>query len=106
MIFTKMYFLVFLVNFLCLQHILAQEYHVKDFNATGNGIADDTSAVRAAVAAAVKSNGGRVVFDAGYTFLTGCFNITSNIILDVRGRILGSQESDSYHYFLVEPLPW
>ena len=99
-----MYLLVFLVSFLCLQHILAQEYHVKDFNATGNGIADDTSAVRAAVAAAAKSNGGRVVVDAGYTFLTGCFNISSNFILDIRGTILGSQNSD--HYALVDPLPW
>ena len=99
-----MYLLAFLVVFLNVQHTLTQVYPVIDFNATGNGIADDTNAVRAAVAAAINSNGGRVVFDAGYTFLTGCFNISSNFILDIRGTILGSQNSD--HYALVDPLPW
>ena len=99
-----MYLLAFLVAFLNVQHTLTQVYHVIDFNATGNGIADDTNAVRAAVAAAINSNGGRVVFDAGYNFLTGCFNISSNFILDIRGTILGSQNSD--HYALVDPLPW
>uniref|UniRef100_A0A914EIM8 Uncharacterized protein n=1 Tax=Acrobeloides nanus TaxID=290746 RepID=A0A914EIM8_9BILA len=83
-----MYLLAFLVAFLNVQHTLTQVYHVIDFNATGNGIADDTNAVRAAVAAAINSNGGRVV----------------NFILDIRGTILGSQNSD--HYALVDPLPW
>ena len=84
--------------------VLSQEYHVKDFNATGNGIADDTHAVRSALLAASKSNGGRVIFDAGFTFLTGCFNVTSNIILDVRGTVLGS--NDTNNFVLVQPVPW
>ena len=89
-----------LVSFLCIslyfQPLLTQDYHVKNFNATGDGKADDTNAVRAAVAAAANSQGGRVIFDAGYTFLTGAFNISSNVILDIRGNILGSNLTDHY----------
>lgn len=93
-----------LINF---NVIFGQDYHVKDFNATGDGIADDTRAVRAAMAAAEHSNGGRVIFDDGLIFLTGAFNVTSNVILDVRGRILASQSNDTaYMYPLRPPLPW
>jgi polygalacturonase len=76
--------------------ILGQDYRVLDFNATGNGIADDTDAVRAALAAAAATNGGRVIFDYGRIFLTGCFQVKKNIILDVRGMIKGSNLSDHY----------
>uniref|UniRef100_A0A914D545 Pectate lyase superfamily protein domain-containing protein n=1 Tax=Acrobeloides nanus TaxID=290746 RepID=A0A914D545_9BILA len=74
------------------------------FNAAGDGKTNDTSAVRAALAAAENSNGGRVIFDANYTFLTGCFNVTSNIILDIRGTLLAYNNSDGY--VPVQPLPW
>lgn len=81
-----------------------QDYHVLRYGAVGDGETDDTNAIRAACLAAERSNGGRIIFDEGYTFLTGCFNISSNVVLDVRGKILGSQKSDGYN--LVEPLPW
>uniref|UniRef100_A0A914DQB5 Pectate lyase superfamily protein domain-containing protein n=1 Tax=Acrobeloides nanus TaxID=290746 RepID=A0A914DQB5_9BILA len=86
-----------LLILLCnLPGFLAQVYSVRSFSATGNGQTDDTNAVRAALAAAAKSNGGSVLFDAGYTFLTGPFNVTSNVILDIRGKILGSNQSSAY----------
>jgi polygalacturonase len=87
-------FLIILTSWCILT--FSQEYHVKDFGAIGDGKTDDTNAVRAAVAAAASTNGGRVIFDVGYTFLTGCFNASSNIILDIRGTILGSNLSDHY----------
>uniref|UniRef100_A0A914CWI1 Uncharacterized protein n=1 Tax=Acrobeloides nanus TaxID=290746 RepID=A0A914CWI1_9BILA len=58
------------------------------------------------MAAATNSNGGRVIFDANYVFLTGAFNVTSNIILDVRGTILASNTSDEFTYPIIPPLPW
>lgn len=76
--------------------VLAQEYNVKDFGAIGDGIADDTNSIRAALQAANNSNGGRVIFDAGSKFLTGCLQLSNNTILDVRGTILGSESSDHY----------
>jgi polygalacturonase len=91
----------FLLNF---KNILSQDFYVKDFNATGDGKTDDTNAVRAAFNAAAKNGGGRMVFDKGYVFLTGCFNMTSNIIWDIRGVILASNSSNDY--VAVQPLPW
>ena len=82
----------------------AQTYSVLKYGAVGDGKSDDTTAVRATLAAANASNGGRVIFDANYTFLTGCFNITSNIILDIQGKILAS--NDSKDFVPVQPLPW
>lgn len=84
----------------------AQVYHVLDFNATGDGIADDTMAIRSAMQAAERSQGGRVVFDEKYRFLTGAFNATSNVIIDVRGTILATNASDGFHYPVIEPCPW
>lgn len=89
-------FLFLLIFLASLSQVLAQDYHVKNFNATGDGIADDTNAVRATLAAANNSNGGRVIFDAGYTFRTGCFHLSSNVILDIQGTILGFNDSDHY----------
>lgn len=82
-----------LLSFVC---IIAQDYHVIKFGAKGDGVTDDSGAVRAAFAAANNTQGGRVIFDAGYTFLTGSFVIGSNTILDARGVILGSTDPECY----------
>jgi len=50
------------------------------------------------------AGGGTVHFAAGRTFLTGCFNVSSNTILQIDGTILGSPNSTGY--VLVDPLPW
>ena len=84
--------------------VLAQDYHVLNFGAVGDGITNDTKAVRDALMAAYKTNGGRVIFDADYQFLTGPLNITSNVILDVRGTIIASRNTSDY--FLVAKEPW
>jgi len=97
-------FLIFICSIIHL--IFSQDYHVINFNATGDGKTDDTLAVRAAFAAAENTNGGRVIFDAGYTFLTGAFNASSNTIIDVRGVVLASQVSDEFHYPIIPPCPW
>uniref|UniRef100_A0A914CSI2 Pectate lyase superfamily protein domain-containing protein n=1 Tax=Acrobeloides nanus TaxID=290746 RepID=A0A914CSI2_9BILA len=101
-----MHLLWILLGFYYVQFISSQVYNVRDFNATGDGKTDDTSAIRAALAAADNSNGGRVIFDCGLTFLTGAINVTSNVILDLCGTILASNVSDIFHYPLVPPLPW
>lgn len=75
---------------------LAQTYRVRSFGAVGDGVHDDTQAVRIAVAATQNHGYGHVIFDAGYTFLTGAFNLTSNTILDIQGTILASTNNANY----------
>jgi polygalacturonase len=80
----------------CARFVNAQVFNPMHYNARGDGKTDDTKAVRATLAAAAANKGGEVLFDKQYTFLTGCFNVTSNVILNVKGTILASLNSDDY----------
>jgi hypothetical protein len=61
-------------------------FNVKDYGAIGNGIADDTAAIRAAIAASVTSGGGTIYFPNGTYIVsqqtdTACLIIPSNTTL-------------------------
>lgn len=61
-------------------------FPVKSYGATGNGTADDTSAIQSAINAACAANGGRVVFGARVYLISSTINITcSNVFLVGRG---------------------
>ncbi len=85
-------------------HASAQTFNVLDYGAKGDGKTYDTHAIRAAFGAAGSAGGGRVLFPAGYVFLTGCFNLTANVVVQVDGRIQGGV--DATDYVLVDFLPW
>lgn len=68
---------------------LEETLNVKDFGAVGNGVADDTAAIRAAVAAV--GTGGTVVFPAG------TFRITDEITLKSGVRLRGSSNVNFYY---------
>ena len=76
----------------------------RSHGAVGSGTVYDTDAVRAAVDECGAAGGGTVLFEIGFTFLTGAFNVSSNTRLQVEGTILGSPNATGY--VLVEPLPW
>lgn len=55
-------------------------FNVKAYGAVGNGIADDTSAINAAVAAAQLNGGGVVYFPFGNYLISSIINITSSYV--------------------------
>lgn len=75
-----------------------------DFGAKGDGVANDTPAVRAAAAALAAAGGGTLYLPFGYTFLTGAFNLSSHAVLRVAGTLLASNASADF--VLIPPLPW
>ena len=82
---------------------------VTQFGAVGDGKTYDTHAVRAAAAAVLHNGGGTLLFPGGTTsrtYLTGPFNLTSNLIMVVEAgaTVLGSPLGKDWP--LIEPLPW
>jgi len=71
--------------------------------AVGTGLVYDTDGVRAAIDECAVE-GGTVLFAAGKTFLTGAFNVSSNMELRVDGKLLGSPNATGYT--LMDYLPW
>lgn len=93
------YFIINLIVISLCKISQAQEYNVRNYGAVGNGKTDDTQAIRKTFAAVDKTIGGRVIFDHGYTFISGGVNVTSsNTIIDVRGKILGSSNLSNYEW--------
>ena len=70
---------------------------VRDFGATGNGATLDTAAINQAIHAASEAGGGTIVFPPG-VYLTGTFELLSNITLDLRAGavIQGSKNVADY----------
>ena len=74
----------------------AKVFNPIEYGAKGDGVTYDTNAIRAALAAAEAENGGEILFEANHYFLTGCFNVTNNVILNIKGTILASQLDTDY----------
>jgi hypothetical protein len=72
-------------------------YNVRDFGATGDGKTLDTAAIAKAIRAASAAGGGRVVFPSG-VYLSGTFELLSNVTLDLQANavILGSANLADY----------
>jgi len=61
-----------------------KDYNIKNFGARGDGKTDDAVAIQKAIDACSKT-GGRVVVPSPGTFMTGPFNVKSNIELYIEG---------------------
>ena len=84
----------------------APVFDVTAFGAVGDGVTDDTVAVRAALSAAAAAGASTVLFPAARTFLTGAFNLSSNLVVRVEGRVLAWPGGDGGHYVLSGSLAW
>ncbi len=82
----------------CTTSLFSQNYNILNFGALPDGKTLNTSAIQAAVDAAHKNGGGRVIIPAG-RFLSGALQMKSDVELHVEkdGFLLGS--TDPSHYF-------
>jgi polygalacturonase len=106
MLFIKKFFLILFLVFSCFAICSAQStyssqlvFNIKNYGATGNGRSLDTKAINDAIADCVKNGGGTVYVPAG-TFVTGSFQLFSNInlYLDAGAVILASKDTGAYFY--------
>ncbi len=74
-----------------------RDFDVRDFGATGDGKTLDTAAIAKAIRAANAAGGGHVIFPPGI-YLTGTFELLSNVTLDVEAGavIQGSKNVADY----------
>src|SRR5450755_1584466 len=75
----------------------ATPYDVRSYGAKGDGIADDTSAINQAIAAAADAGGGTVEVGAG-TYLAGSIHLKSDIALrlDPGSSIVATSDGSAY----------
>ncbi len=99
--FFKLCVLLFSLLALSVSECSAQEetgvYNVTHFGAVGDGKTLDTPAITRAIEAASKNGGGTVFFPAG-TYVTGTFELLSNVTLRLgAGSVLeGSRDTSQY----------
>jgi len=103
---NKIIFLIS-ISVLCVLHCSAQNdlnehtysYNIKNYGALGDGVSIDTKAINAAISDCVKHGGGTVYVPAG-TYVTGSFQLFSNVnlYLSAGAIILASKDTGSYFY--------
>jgi polygalacturonase len=96
LLFAGAFFLVFFVH----GAAMAQQrvYSIADYGAIGDGKTNNAVALQKAIDAASNAGGGKVVVPAGATYLTGPFNLKSNIEFEVQvnARVLASPDEKLY----------
>ena len=82
-----------------------RDFNLRDFGAKGDGLANDTHALQAAIDACAAEGGGVVVVPAG-TYLIGSVELKSNVTLRISasGKLLGSANGHDYHAVDAIPL--
>ena len=93
----KKYLSLIIFAIIALPVVAQKEYNIKNFGAKGDGKTDDAIAIQKTIDACSKT-GGRVIVPAPYTFVTGPFNLKSNIELYVESgaKLLANPDEKVY----------
>jgi polygalacturonase len=73
-------------------------FNVLDFGAMGDGVTNDSESIQKAIDSCSKDGGGTVLFPSGKVFLTGPFQIKSNVNLHIEGNALIKASTDESLY--------
>ena len=88
-----------LLTFSLVVHATSNSFNIKDFGAMGDGKHDDVQAIRKAIDACHLAKGGTVIIPSGNTFVTGPFDLKSNVELYVEtGAILLANPDESIYH--------
>ncbi len=94
--FQSILFLCLFFN--CLSFAQQKTYNIAGYGAVGDGKTNDAKAIQKAMDACSAAGGGQVLIPAGKIFLTGPFNLKSNVELRVEGgaKLLASPDEKLY----------
>lgn len=75
-----------------------RDFYIDDYGALGNGKTDNAIAIQKAIDACNRAGGGKVIVPAGQVFMSGPFNLKSNIefIVEVNATVLANPDERVY----------
>ncbi|NNE26464.1 MAG: glycoside hydrolase family 28 protein [Saprospiraceae bacterium] len=89
--------LTYILALLVTAGICAQDFHVADYNIKNDGVTKNTEALQSMIDSVSNNGGGRIIFSKG-TYLTGSFNLKSNVELHLAkdAVLLGSTDFNDH----------
>ena len=84
--------------FLVVNTTTAQEYRITDFGAVGDGKTLNTASIQKAIDACSKAGGGKVIVPAGKVFMSGPFNLKSDVefVVEINATVIANPDERVY----------
>jgi polygalacturonase len=95
---TALFFLFLFAGFQILQAKPKEDFYITDYGAVGDGKKDNAIAIQKAIDACSKSGGGKVIVPAGRIFMSGPFDLKSNIefTVEVNATVIANPDEKVY----------
>lgn len=73
-----------------------RDFYITDYGAIADKRTDNAIAIQKTIDACAEAGGGRVIVPPGQEFMSGPFNLKSNIVFEVNGRVLARPDEHVY----------